>query len=426
MNHIFISTNGERRGPYVLSQIQSMWNSGAITADALYWEEGMEGAKSILDLLDELRPGSASKDFSVPERRPDEVKFECAHCGQHISAPLDQAGIAATCPTCGASVTIPSREFGPPPIDSVGGRPTPSAQVNGVQDVERIAKWRKMALWLATISTTGFIGGFFLGPLQCITIIGIFALPAFNYRMSKLLKLRRSWTYAAVSIFPILNVLALLTLSRKAKTAINQAGGWTDDETSQITEAAPKVGGFTIPVLKPAHTAALILVAVVILIGIVAEHGSSSSSANQQHISLEEATRQNIQQSYDQIKQQLFDQFHPVGTAKSVTVHDLTFVWKDGINTGRWSDVKQVIIPFTLYWEGPITKDGFTKISATYDTESQRYISSQVIATNGITTDQAGSAIGEALGIGLGAALEYQAQKNGAEQGTQNYLNQQQ
>lgn len=426
MNQIFISSNGEKRGPYVLSQIQNMWNSGLITSDSLYWEQGTEGAKPILDLLDELREGSASKGSLVPEQRPDEVKFECAHCGQHISAPLDQAGIAATCPTCGTSVTVPSREFVPPPINSVGGRPSASAQVNGVQDVGKIAKWRKIALWLAAISTAGFIGGFFLGLLQWITIIGIFALPVFSYRMSKLLKSRRSWAYALAGIFPTLNIISLLILSAKAKAVMNHAGGRSEGETSQTTEAAPKVGGFTIPVLKPAHTAALILVAVVILIGIVAEHGSSSSSANQQHISLEEATRQNIQQSYDQIKQQLFDQFHPVGTAKSVTVHDLTFVWKDGINTGRWSDVKQVIIPFTLYWEGPITKDGFTKISATYDTESQRYVSSQVIATNGITKDQAGSAIGQAIGIGLGAALEYQAQKNGAEQGTQNYLNQQQ
>ena len=66
-----------------------------------------------------------------------------------------------------------------------------------------------------------------------------------------------------------------------------------------------------------------------------------------------------------------------------------------------------------------MTKDGFTKISATYDTESQRYTASQVLATNGMTKSDAGNA---ALGL-LGTYLQYQAQKAGAEQATRDYYN---
>jgi hypothetical protein len=62
--------------------------------------------------------------------------------------------------------------------------------------------------------------------------------------------------------------------------------------------------------------------------------------------------------------------------------------------------------PSGLSWEGPIPKDGFTKVGATWDGESQRWLTPEVLATNGITNAQAegvfiaiaGRALAEALG----------------------------
>lgn len=40
-SHIHLLVGGEQRGPYVLDQIRSMWSSGSLTADTLWWTEGM-------------------------------------------------------------------------------------------------------------------------------------------------------------------------------------------------------------------------------------------------------------------------------------------------------------------------------------------------------------------------------------------------
>ncbi len=38
----YVQIDGQTRGPYVLDQIQSMWASGIITADAAYRNEAEE------------------------------------------------------------------------------------------------------------------------------------------------------------------------------------------------------------------------------------------------------------------------------------------------------------------------------------------------------------------------------------------------
>jgi len=89
-------------------------------------------------------------------------------------------------------------------------------------------------------------------------------------------------------------------------------------------------------------------------------------------------------------KQQWFDRFHPIGTAKSVTVHDVA-IQKSPNGT-------QAVIRFTLYWEGPITKDGFTKVRAVHDKESKRFVRAEILATNGTTNAQAADNIAEFVG----------------------------
>src|SRR5437879_6178918 len=62
----FIHCQGQNRGPYALDQIRSMWASGIITADTLYWVQAESVWKPIVELLATRRTETAS----VPEPAP--------------------------------------------------------------------------------------------------------------------------------------------------------------------------------------------------------------------------------------------------------------------------------------------------------------------------------------------------------------------
>jgi len=47
-----ITVQGEQKGPYSLSQLQSMWESGAITSDSLYWNAEAEEWKPLKELVE--------------------------------------------------------------------------------------------------------------------------------------------------------------------------------------------------------------------------------------------------------------------------------------------------------------------------------------------------------------------------------------
>ena len=90
--------------------------------------------------------------------------------------------------------------------------------------------------------------------------------------------------------------------------------------------------------------------------------------------------------------QQLFNAFHPVGTGKSVKVHSAQ-VGRNGAD-----------VTFTIYWQGPITSDGYTKVAAHYDAQVQRWTRTTILATNGITNGQANEAAFN-IGFNIGRAM---------------------
>jgi hypothetical protein len=92
-------------------------------------------------------------------------------------------------------------------------------------------------------------------------------------------------------------------------------------------------------------------------------------------------------------RQQIFQAFHPVGTAQRIEVHD--------VNAAQGAAGPALLeFRYTIYWRGPVTTDGFTKVSQTYDFESQRCVNTQILATNGITKAEATeSAIAFATGF---------------------------
>jgi hypothetical protein len=79
--------------------------------------------------------------------------------------------------------------------------------------------------------------------------------------------------------------------------------------------------------------------------------------------------------------------------------------WKRSQVTGRWDDILGFSTRFTIYWERPVVKDGFTKVTATWDNESRRWLPGQILATNGMTNDQAASLFIEIAGAAFAEAL---------------------
>jgi len=112
-----------------------------------------------------------------------------------------------------------------------------------------------------------------------------------------------------------------------------------------------------------------------------------------------------VTQAVDANKQSIFDSVHPVGTAKSVKVHDVTFKWKNNKQSEKDGDLLQIDMRYTIYWDGPVQKNGFTKIAASFDAESERW-SGSVLATSGITKADVGYGIGFALGTAIKAKMQ--------------------
>ena len=59
MYHLYFG--GETRGPYLMDQVKSMWASGIVTADALYWSETEGAWKPLMELFLASNPSSQAR-----------------------------------------------------------------------------------------------------------------------------------------------------------------------------------------------------------------------------------------------------------------------------------------------------------------------------------------------------------------------------
>jgi len=135
-----------------------------------------------------------------------------------------------------------------------------------------------------------------------------------------------------------------------------------------------------------------------------ASSGSEDAAVRQPRI--EDVLLVETQKGLNANKQAFFENIHPIGTAKSITVHDIAVIaWKHGKDTNRFEDILQLTIRYTIYWEGPITADGYTKVTQIYDNETQRYVSGEILATNGTTKKDVGETLGQIGGALLLNAL---------------------
>lgn len=118
----------------------------------------------------------------------------------------------------------------------------------------------------------------------------------------------------------------------------------------------------------------------------------------------EQKLTNSLQSGFEKNKQDLFDAIHPVGKATSVKIHDITIDWKGGRPSKKEKNILGFTVRYTIYWDGPIQKNGYTKVESHYDAESERW-SGQILATSGITNDDVAYGVGYAAGTVIGAAL---------------------
>jgi GYF domain 2 len=64
----YIIQNGEANGPYTIGQLRAMWNSGAITGETLYCQEGWSEWLPLSTMIEDLEPSASvpSQNASPP------------------------------------------------------------------------------------------------------------------------------------------------------------------------------------------------------------------------------------------------------------------------------------------------------------------------------------------------------------------------
>ena len=55
-DNYWIVENGNKQGPFTINQLKTMWGSGQITGDSLYWQEGFDEPIQVSFMLDILEP----------------------------------------------------------------------------------------------------------------------------------------------------------------------------------------------------------------------------------------------------------------------------------------------------------------------------------------------------------------------------------
>lgn len=96
-----ISLRGNVSGPFTLTQLQNMWQSGSVTADSFYWQEGFaewQPITAISELLESKQNVSKPLPSPMASCKQAEVKtaVSCSSCGH---ANTDTVPSCAECGT---------------------------------------------------------------------------------------------------------------------------------------------------------------------------------------------------------------------------------------------------------------------------------------------------------------------------------------
>lgn len=98
-----ISLQGNVSGPFTLTQLQNMWQSGSVTADSFYWQEGFDEWQPITAIIELLE---SKQKVSIPLPSP-VASYKQARVNTSASCPScghANTDTAASCAGCGATL----------------------------------------------------------------------------------------------------------------------------------------------------------------------------------------------------------------------------------------------------------------------------------------------------------------------------------
>ena len=92
----FLRYQGQNHGPYALDQIQSMWGSGLITADAVYWAAAENAWKPVAELLPRGQPEGIAQEQPQPSDTPSTLSDDSSRVRRLLLLPEPQRRRAAS------------------------------------------------------------------------------------------------------------------------------------------------------------------------------------------------------------------------------------------------------------------------------------------------------------------------------------------
>ena len=143
---------------------------------------------------------------------------------------------------------------------------------------------------------------------------------------------------------------------------------------------------------------AALFVVVCLVILVIANAVNDLDSHGSVQSKIRAALISELQRAFAQDKQERYEKVHlagEFGQAKNDVIQDVSIQWKDGHPTENAADITAFTVDHTLYWRTPLTSDGYTRFSDSYDCSSgtPQLITSKIVATNGITIEGATNAV---------------------------------
>jgi len=135
-----------------------------------------------------------------------------------------------------------------------------------------------------------------------------------------------------------------------------------------------------------------------ILTCIVFSLTSGPASAGWLFKSNEEKLQESVAKWLKGSKQQIVVKYHILATANDVELQEFMLVDKNAKPTDKTDNAVGFGIVFTIFWQGPVTKDGYLKLFAYYDVSLRTFSKVEVVATNGVLNEDAAKGFGEILG----------------------------
>ena len=114
--------------------------------------------------------------------------------------------------------------------------------------------------------------------------------------------------------------------------------------------------------------------------------------------SAEEKLQESVSTYLKANKQQIVEKYHLLATAKDVELQKFMLVDRNAQPTDKLENAIGYAILFTVFWEGPVTKDGYLKLNAFFDFSARTFTDVRVVQTNGVLNEDAAKGIGEILG----------------------------